>query len=92
MIERCVCGVVHSSNNCPVLARAVKLFGDGAMIGKNAQYPDAPLFVGKRVNSVHTSYALFGAGRTFDEAFANVRKVKFQKPNGQFIFEEEKKP
>jgi len=84
----CVCGSKHYDNDCPVLERAVKLFGEGAVIGKNAQYPDAPLHVGKKERG---EYKLFGAGKTFDEAFASVKKVQFQYPNGRFKFFEEPK-
>jgi hypothetical protein len=85
---RCVCGEIHKLNPCPVLARAVEKLGHGARIGRNWQFPDAEFFVGKYERG---DWKMFGAGSTWDEAFATVKKVKFQKGNGRFEFEEEKK-
>lgn len=68
-----------------IIERAMKQFGLGACVGRNEQYPDKPLFVGAREKG---EWKMFGAGATWDEAFAAVRKVKFQKANGSFVFEE----
>jgi hypothetical protein len=86
--QHCTCGVDHRPHPCPVLARAIEKLGAGARIGRNCQFPDAELFVGKYDRG---DWKMFGAGSTWDEAFANVKKVKFHKGNGQFEFEEEKK-
>lgn len=87
-ITRCVCGDIHMSAGCAVLDRASKAFGAGAVIGNNAQYPDAPIYVGKKERG---EFVLFGAGKTWEEAFENVKKVQFQYPGGRFKFAEEKK-
>ena len=83
----CVCGDRHGIGGCPVLKRAVEKLGDGARIGRNAQYNEAPYFVGKYDRG---EWRMFGAGHTWDEAFANVKKVKFQKGSGRFEYEKEK--
>lgn len=70
------------------LARAIKEFGQGAVVGRNFQYPDTPLHVGVRYQG---SWVLFGAGATWEEAFQNVKKVKHQRANGSFVFEEGEK-
>lgn len=88
MLDQCVCGVRHGFSGCPLLKRAVEKWGEGAHIGLNAQFPDAPYYVGKYDRG---EYTMFGAGKTWDEAFANAKKVKFRKGNGQFEFEEEEK-
>lgn len=54
-------------------AKAIQLYGDRAQIGRNDQYQDAPLFVGVRT---HGEFTLFGAGKTWEEAFAAVGPVK----------------
>jgi len=85
----CVCGDVHLLDRpCPILARVVEKFGFGARIGRNEQHPDLPLYVGKYERG---EWKQIGFGKTWDEALAGVRKVKFQKGNGQFEYEEEKK-
>jgi hypothetical protein len=86
--QRCVCGDIHLLNPCLILKRASAKFGFGARIGRNWQYPDAEFFVGKYE---HGDWKLIGFGKTWDEAFASVKKVKFQRGNGRFEFEEEKK-
>jgi len=63
------------------------MFGDGARIGRNQQH-DAPIYVGKYERG---EWMMFGAGKTWDEAFANVKKVVFQRGNGRFVFEGEEK-
>lgn len=88
MVDKCVCGVVHLHSGCPVLLRATKAFGGGAVIGKNAQYPDAPLYVGKTERG---EFTLFGAGKTFEEAFENVKEVEVQYASGRFKFKGEEK-
>jgi hypothetical protein len=73
-----------------ILTRSLKTLGPGAVIGRNAQYVDTPYHVGVRLRGEWTH---FGAGKTWEEAFGNVKKVKHQLPNGHFVFEkEEKKP
>lgn len=84
----CCCNQPHTHEGCPVLNRAVKAFGAGAVIGINVQYPHAPLYVGKKIRA---EFQFAGVGKTWEEAFENVKKVKFQKANGQFVYEEEKK-
>ena len=86
--DDCVCGTPHPREACPVLARALKAFGPGAVIGLNKQYPGAPLYVGKTEKG---TFKLFGAGKSWEEAFENVKKVEFQYPGGRFKFVEEKK-
>lgn len=81
----CVCGVVHLHSGCPILARAVKALSDGARIGLNPQY-DLPYFVG---TFLHGGWKQFGAGKTWEEAFASIKKVKFQKGSGRFEYEKE---
>ena len=82
----CVCGETHTVSEtgvrCPVLRRASEL------LGQNFQYNDAPLFVGKYE---HGEWKMFGAGNTWDEAFANVKKVLYQRGNGRFVYEGEEK-
>jgi hypothetical protein len=76
--------------NVEVLERATKELGQGAVIGHNYQYPDTPLHVGVRHQG---EWVCFGSGATWDEAFKNVKNVKYQRANGTFAFvEEEKKP
>lgn len=70
------------------LARAIKEFGQGAVVGRNFQYPETPLHVGVRYQG---QWVRFGAGTTWEEAFSNVKKVKHQRANGSFVFEEEEK-
>ncbi len=84
----CVCGAVHLHSGCPVLKRAAEKLGDGARIGINAQWPDAPYHVGTYLLG---DWKSFGAGKTWDEAFENVKKVKYQRGNARFEFEDEKK-
>lgn len=86
MADTCTCGVIHLNGVCPLLARVRKLLGEGARIGTNAQWPDAPLHVGTYVRG---EWKMFGAGTTWDEALANVKKVKFQRGNGRFVYEGE---
>jgi hypothetical protein len=62
----------------------VKL-GSSVRVGRNEQYPDKPLFVGVHE---HGSWKSFGAGATWNEAFAAVKKVKLQKADQSFVFEE----
>lgn len=92
MANDCVCGETHAVSEygvrCPVLQRASELLGHGARIGRNFQYNDAPLFVGKYE---HGEWKMFGAGNTWDEAFANLKKVVYQRGNGRFVFEGEEK-
>lgn len=71
-----------------ILTRAIKLLGPGAVVGRNAQYVDTPYHVGVRDCGEWKS---FGAGKTWAEAFVDVKKVKHQLPNGTFVFEKEKK-
>lgn len=70
--------------------KARKLFGDQCVVGKNEQYPDAPIYVGQRWQN---KYSKFGAGKTWQEAFDNVKDVLRQKGSGEFVFvgEEDKK-
>ena len=84
MPDICTCGVVHADGRCPLLARVREKLGTGARIGINAQWSDAPLHVGTYVAG---DWKMFGAGKTWDEALANVKKVKFQKGNGSFEYE-----
>lgn len=83
----CVCGIIHLHSGCPILARAVQALGEGARIGRNPQY-DLPYFVGTYLGG---DWKQFGAGKTWDEAFANIKKVKFQKGSGRFEYVDEKK-
>lgn len=84
----CACGVEHPLVPCPILRRARELLGFGARIGRNLQHSDAPLYVGKYDRG---EWKMIGLGKTWEEAFANVQKVKFQRGNGQFVYEEEEK-
>jgi hypothetical protein len=52
--------------------KAQGLYGVQAVVGVNDQYPDAPLFVGVKVRG---EYVKFGAGKTWEEAFAAVVPV-----------------
>ena len=65
---------------------AVATFGPGAIVGVNHQYPDAPVHVGQKLSGDIWKY--FGAGRTWEEAFTNIREVLHQRPNGRFVFKE----
>lgn len=84
----CVCGDHQLNSGCPILKRAVKELGEGARIGRNFQYSDSPLFVGTYTRG---DWKSFGAGKTWDEAFASVKKVVFQRGNGRFVYEGEDK-
>ena len=64
--------------------------GPGAVVGVNHQYPDAPFFVGlKKLGN----WVKVGFGKSWDEAFGDIREVLHQRSNGTFVFkdEEEKK-
>lgn len=65
---------------------AVATFGPGAIVGVNHQYPDAPVHVGQKVSGDVWKY--FGAGRTWEEAFTNIREVLHQRTNKSFVFKE----
>jgi len=69
-----------------VIERAKRLFGPFACIGRNEQYPDKPFYVGVKE---HGFWKMFGAGATWDEAIAAVRKVKLQRADQSFVYEEE---
>lgn len=61
-------------------AKALVVVGDGAVVGRNEQYKDRPLYVGKRVQG---EFTMFGAGTTWEEAFADLSKVR-DLGNGRF--------
>lgn len=70
------------------MERAQARWGAGAIAGRNEQYVDAPLHVGVRLGGV---WKVFGAGQTWDEAFANAKNVVRQLGNGRFVFEGDEK-
>ena len=59
---------------------AQRLYGDGAIVGYNPQYPDKPYFVGKKVRG---EFIRFGAGESWIAAFAAVHDV-IDLGNGRF--------
>ena len=59
--------------------------GRGAIVGQNAQYPDLPFYVGVKERGDWTK---IGFGKSWEEAFANVREVIHQRGNGSFVFKE----
>ena len=66
-------------------AKAKSLFGDGATVGVNHQYVGEPVFVAKKAGG---EFLKFGAGKTWEEAFKNVKDVVLQKPSGRFVYKE----
>lgn len=70
------------------VARAAAEIGAHYVVGVNAQYPDATHYVGKRISEAR--WVKFGAGITWDEAFANLRDVEKQLGNGRFVFKKTK--
>lgn len=60
-------------------------FSNNAVYGMNPQYPDAPYHVGARDRGEYTH---FGAGKSWEEAVANIKKVKFQRADRSFVYEE----
>jgi hypothetical protein len=52
--------------------KAQGLYGEQASVGVNHQYPDAPMFVGVKARG---EFVKFGAGKTWEEAFAAVVPV-----------------
>jgi hypothetical protein len=65
---------------------AVQELGRGAIVGVNSQYPDAPYHVGVKDKGEWTK---IGFGKTWEEAFANVNEVAFQRGNGAFVFKKD---
>lgn len=68
------------ASRAAAVRKAQILFGDGAIVGYNPQYPDKPCFVGKRIRGV---FVQFGAGDSWDAAFAAVKDV-IDLGNGRF--------
>lgn len=68
-----------------VIERVKLQFGPYACVGRNEQFPDRPLYVGVKERG---DWKMFGAGATWDEAIAAVKKVKLQKADQSFVFEE----
>lgn len=68
----------------PAFDRAVRLLGINAVIGRNEQYGAAPFHVGAKAQGEWTH---FGAGTSYEEAFANVKKVIKQKADQSFVYE-----
>jgi hypothetical protein len=52
--------------------KAQALYGDNAIVGVNDQYPNAPVFVCVKMRG---EFVKFGAGKTWEEAFAAVVPV-----------------
>jgi len=69
--------------------KASELFGMGAVVGQNPQYPDAPFYVGCQPSC--KDWTRFGAGASWEEAFANVKDVLFQRANRTFVFKGDEK-
>jgi len=65
--------------------KATAEFGRGAVIGVNHQNTDSPVYVGKKSEG---EYSKFGAGKTWEEAFADVKDVKLKRPPGNFRYRE----
>lgn len=65
--------------------RVRKKLGPNSFLGVNHQYPDAPYYVGVQE---HQEWKWFGAGKTYEEALANAKKVKAQRADRSFIYEE----
>lgn len=68
------------------LAKVRAKLGPNALIGRNEQFPEAPFHVGVHE---HGEWKFFGAGLTWEDALKNVKKVKFQKADRSFVYEEE---
>jgi hypothetical protein len=66
----------------------VQMFGDGATVGENQQHPEAPFYVGAKELGEWTK---IGFGRTWEEAFDNVKEVLYQRANQTFVFKDERK-
>lgn len=60
--------------------------GRGAIIGNNSQYPDLPFYVGVKERGEWTK---IGFGKTWEEAFADVKEVAYQRGNGAFVFKKD---
>jgi hypothetical protein len=65
--------------------KAFAEFGRGAVIGVNHQNTETPVFVAKKAEG---QYLKLGAGKTWEEAFANVQDVKLKHPPGNFRYRE----
>jgi hypothetical protein len=74
---------LHPMTREQAFVRARGRFGVGSVVGVNEQYPDAPLHVGKKAKG---DWLEIGFGKTWEEAFADVKKVEFQRPNGTIVF------
>lgn len=78
---------LHPMTREQAFARAHEKYGAGAIVGRNEQYPDAPLFVGKKSRG---DWLEIGFGKTWEEAFTDIHAVQFQRPNGTFVYVEKK--
>lgn len=65
--------------------KATSELGAGAFVGLNHQYPAAPCHVGVKASG---DWKKFGAGATWEEAFANVKEVEHRVGNGRFVFKD----
>jgi hypothetical protein len=73
-------------NRKEAFALACATFGPGAIVGVNHQFPDAPVHVGQKLSG--DVWKFFGAGKTWEEAFVNIREVLYQRTNKTFVFKE----
>jgi hypothetical protein len=69
-------------------ARACKELGRGSVVGMNRQYPNSPFYVGVKERG---EWVKVGLGKTWNDAFDDIRPVKFQRPNGTFEYRDAKK-